>query len=85
MDGSFNHTRCFIRDDTARKVNEARAEAREKTYRDVMKQKDQFVQKTFHEVRTPCHMISMALENLRCYLPKVLPSLISGPQFAHDP
>ena len=25
-DGSFNHTRCFIRDDTGRKIKDARAD-----------------------------------------------------------
>lgn len=56
-DGSFGHTRCFIRDDTARKIQEARATLLlEETSRSLANM-DNFMSKTFHHVRTPLHIM----------------------------
>eukprot|EP00284_Hemiselmis_tepida_P002703 CAMPEP_0174951288 /NCGR_PEP_ID=MMETSP1355-20121228/94772_1 /TAXON_ID=464990 /ORGANISM="Hemiselmis tepida, Strain CCMP443" /LENGTH=841 /DNA_ID=CAMNT_0016198939 /DNA_START=211 /DNA_END=2736 /DNA_ORIENTATION=+ len=60
-DGSFKHTRCFIRDDTARKVREARLSEMAHREKEVSEAKSVFVRKTFHEIRTPCHLLSHLL------------------------
>jgi len=62
-DGSFKHTRCFIRDDTARKIREARLSEMAIRDRELVEQKSAFVRKTFHEIRTPCHLLRHLLSN----------------------
>ena len=59
-DGSFNHTRCFIRDDTGRKIREARAEILLAEAQMRAKDKGRFVAKLLHEIKTPLHVMSMA-------------------------
>lgn len=59
-DGSFNHTRCFIRDDTGRKVREARAEVLIKETKKNAEDKARFIAKIMHEIKTPIHVLSMA-------------------------
>jgi len=61
-DGSFRHTRCFIRDDTGRKVREARLEERHRNLLEMAKAKDKFMRKVFHEIKTPCHLLSSVLD-----------------------
>ena len=61
-DGSFKHTRCFIRDDTARKVREARLEERHRALLETARAKDRFMRKVFHEIKTPCHLLSSVLD-----------------------
>jgi two-component system, NarL family, capsular synthesis sensor histidine kinase RcsC len=61
-DGSFKHTRCFIRDDTGRKVREARLEERHRSVVEMAKAKDKFMRKVFHEIKTPCHLLSSVLD-----------------------
>eukprot|EP00238_Polyblepharides_amylifera_P000645 CAMPEP_0196570912 /NCGR_PEP_ID=MMETSP1081-20130531/1064_1 /TAXON_ID=36882 /ORGANISM="Pyramimonas amylifera, Strain CCMP720" /LENGTH=707 /DNA_ID=CAMNT_0041887603 /DNA_START=201 /DNA_END=2324 /DNA_ORIENTATION=- len=56
-DGSFNHTRCFIRDDTARQVREARLMMMKKKTEEFAQQKSALLRKIVHEVRTPCNDI----------------------------
>ena len=60
-DGSFNHTRCFIRDDTGRKIREARAEVLLTEAQRLAKEKGRFVAKLLHEIKTPLHIMSMAI------------------------
>ena len=60
-DGSFKHTRCFIRDDTARKVREARLQERVRQEAAVAEAKGRFLRKVFHEIRTPCHLLAGAV------------------------
>lgn len=56
-DGNFGHTRCFIRDDTPRKIQEARAQLLlEETSRS-LENMDNFMSKTFHHLRTPLHIM----------------------------
>jgi PAS domain S-box-containing protein len=62
LDGSFKHTRCFIRDDTGRKVREARLEERHRSVVEMAKAKDRFMRKVFHEIKTPCHLLSSMLD-----------------------
>ena len=61
QDGSFNHTRCFIRDDTGRKVREARAEVLLRESERLVKDKGRFVAKLLHEIKTPLHIMSMVM------------------------
>ena len=60
-DGSFNHTRCFIRDDTGRKIREARAEVLLQESQRLVRDKGRFVAKLLHEIKTPLHVMSMAM------------------------
>jgi len=61
---AFNHTRCFIRDDTGRRVREARVEAMLKETRRSLKVLDAFVSRTLHLVKTPCHVVQTSLQLL---------------------
>ncbi|KAJ1449289.1 hypothetical protein M885DRAFT_100335 [Pelagophyceae sp. CCMP2097] len=63
--GDFNHTRCFIRDDTGRKVNEARAELMVQELKRSAKNFDAFVSRTLHLVRTPLHVVLADLDLLK--------------------
>ena len=60
-DGSFNHTRCFIRDDTGRILREARAEAAATAARRLAEGKKRFSSKLLHNIRTPLHVMTMDL------------------------
>jgi len=62
VDGSFNHTRCFIRDDTGRRVREARADAVLTEMERSLTLLDNFMSNTLHFVRTPCNVMMGALE-----------------------
>ncbi|KAI9000081.1 hypothetical protein BC832DRAFT_541559 [Gaertneriomyces semiglobifer] len=52
-DGSFHHTRCFIRDDTKRKTEEARLKAQIEAAEAAMSAKDDFLHAFAHDLRTP--------------------------------
>lgn len=58
---AFNHTRCFIRDDTGRRVREARTEALLKEAERSLKMLDAFVSRTLHLIKTPCHIVQQSL------------------------
>jgi PAS domain S-box-containing protein len=60
-DGTFKHTRCFIRDDTERRVREAIQEAHMKQMKLSSAAKDRFIRRVFHEIRTPMHTVSSCL------------------------
>eukprot|EP00306_Pavlova_sp_CCMP459_P021179 CAMPEP_0185541974 /NCGR_PEP_ID=MMETSP1381-20130426/2315_1 /TAXON_ID=298111 /ORGANISM="Pavlova sp., Strain CCMP459" /LENGTH=727 /DNA_ID=CAMNT_0028153931 /DNA_START=12 /DNA_END=2195 /DNA_ORIENTATION=- len=61
--GDFNHTRCFIRDDTGRRIREARKDARLSEAVRTHKLFDAFVSRTLHLIRTPCHILAQDLED----------------------
>ncbi|KAJ1456807.1 hypothetical protein M885DRAFT_516864 [Pelagophyceae sp. CCMP2097] len=63
--GEFKHTRCFIRDDTGRRVNEARAELMVQELKRSSEFFDAFVSRTLHLVRTPCHVMLANLDRLQ--------------------
>jgi len=65
VDGSFNHTRCFIRDDTARKIKDARSGVVLKEAKRSLGQMDEFICKAFHNIRTPCHILLQLLGSLK--------------------
>lgn len=52
-DGSFHHTRCFIRDDTARKLKEEKMILQMEAADNAVKLKDDFLQSVAHDLRTP--------------------------------
>jgi len=60
-DGSFKHTRCFIRDDTSRKVREERLRVTREKELELAKAKDVFFRKIFHEIRTPSHILAHSI------------------------
>jgi PAS domain S-box-containing protein len=51
VDGSFGHTRCFIRDDTGRKIREARASLLLEETKRSLKMLDNFMSRTLHHLR----------------------------------
>jgi len=58
---AFGHTRCFIRDDTGRRMREARAAAMLEETRRSLKLLDSFISRTLHVVKTPCHVVQQSL------------------------
>ncbi|KAJ1451342.1 hypothetical protein M885DRAFT_17051 [Pelagophyceae sp. CCMP2097] len=64
-DGQFHHSRCFLRDDTGRKVREARAELMVHELKRSAELFDAFVSRTLHLVRTPCHVGLADLDRLQ--------------------
>jgi signal transduction histidine kinase len=67
-DGSFKHTRCFIRDDTSRKVREERLRVTREKETELAKAKDVFFRKIFHEIRTPSHTLHGAIQQLQLWM-----------------
>eukprot|EP00667_Euglena_gracilis_P004122 EG_transcript_4139 len=61
---SQRHLQCFQRDETARRVQEARQFAELKAHGEMLRQKEAFMQKIFHEIRTPCHTLQMITQLL---------------------
>lgn len=62
-DGSFNHTRCFIRDDTGRILREARQEAAAAAAEKISAAKERFSSRLLHEVKTPLHVMTMSMSD----------------------
>eukprot|EP00581_Thalassiosira_minuscula_P018353 CAMPEP_0183723122 /NCGR_PEP_ID=MMETSP0737-20130205/14826_1 /TAXON_ID=385413 /ORGANISM="Thalassiosira miniscula, Strain CCMP1093" /LENGTH=815 /DNA_ID=CAMNT_0025953375 /DNA_START=183 /DNA_END=2630 /DNA_ORIENTATION=+ len=56
-DGSFGHTRCFIRDDTARKIRDARTKLLLEENERSLRMLDNFLSKTLHHVMGPLHAL----------------------------
>jgi PAS domain S-box-containing protein len=67
--GNFSHTRCFIRDDTSRKIREARAALLLKETKRSLEMLDQFMSRSLHHLQTPLHVLQstcdLVLENLK--------------------
>jgi signal transduction histidine kinase len=62
-DGTFKHTRCFIRDDNERLVRETINSMNLKQLKVSAQAKDRFIRRIFHEMRTPMHSVWSTLEN----------------------
>lgn len=62
-DGAFNHTRCFIRDDTGRILKEYRSEVAATAAKKLAEGKERFSSKLLHSLRTPLHVMSMCLSD----------------------
>jgi len=63
-DGSFGHTRCFIRDDTGRKVRDARTSLLIEETKRSLNMLEGFMSKTLHFVRTPLHLVQSICDSL---------------------
>eukprot|EP00612_Vaucheria_litorea_P001863 CAMPEP_0171455264 /NCGR_PEP_ID=MMETSP0945-20130129/2231_1 /TAXON_ID=109269 /ORGANISM="Vaucheria litorea, Strain CCMP2940" /LENGTH=839 /DNA_ID=CAMNT_0011980475 /DNA_START=281 /DNA_END=2796 /DNA_ORIENTATION=- len=74
-DNTFNHTRCFIRDDTSRKVREARLEALVESSNQIAMEKEAFILKIFNKIRGPCHIVIQALSLIEAALIDIKSSL----------
>lgn len=57
VDGSFGHTRCFIRDDTARKIRDARTKLLLAENERSLRMLDNFLSRTLHHVMGPLHAL----------------------------
>mmetsp|Transcript_66135 Transcript_66135/g.74054 ORF Transcript_66135/g.74054 Transcript_66135/m.74054 type:complete len:815 (-) Transcript_66135:241-2685(-) len=69
-DGSFGHTRCFIRDDTGRKIREARASLLLEETKRSLKMLDNFMARSLHHMRTPLHVTQSMADAILLYLQK---------------
>ena len=69
-DGSFGHTRCFIRDDTGRKIREARASLLLEETKRSLKMLDNFMARSLHHMRTPLHVTQSMVDAISLYLHK---------------
>ena len=58
-EGKFSHTRCFIRDDTGRKVRDARAKLLLEETKRSIKMLDNFMSRSLHHMRTPLHVLQV--------------------------
>jgi len=67
-DGSFGHTRCFIRDDTGRKIREARASLLLEETKRSLKMLDNFMAQTLHHLRTPLHVTQTMVDLISDHL-----------------
>mmetsp|Transcript_4270 Transcript_4270/g.9202 ORF Transcript_4270/g.9202 Transcript_4270/m.9202 type:complete len:802 (+) Transcript_4270:255-2660(+) len=56
-DGSFGHTRCFIRDDTARKIQDSRVQVLLDENERSLRMLDNFLSRTLHHVMGPLHAL----------------------------
>jgi PAS domain S-box-containing protein len=67
--GNVSHTRCFIRDDTSRKIREARAAVLLRETKRSLEMLDQFMSRSLHHLRTPLHVLQstcdLVLGNLK--------------------
>ena len=61
-DGSFGHTRCFIRDDTARKIRDARVQLLLDENERSLRMLDNFLSRTLHHIMGPLHALRATCE-----------------------
>lgn len=62
-DGTFKHTRCFIRNDTERRIRDAVNESTINQAKQLAQSKDNFIRRIFHEIRTPMHVVSTCFQS----------------------
>lgn len=55
--GNFAHTRCFIRDDTKRKISDAKAKLLLSETQRSLNMMDNFMSRSMHHMRTPLHVL----------------------------
>ncbi|KAL9190659.1 hypothetical protein ACHAXT_000365 [Thalassiosira profunda] len=67
-DGSFGHTRCFIRDDTGRKIRDARASLLLEETNRSLKMLDNFMARSLHHLRTPLHVTQNMVDAISALL-----------------
>jgi len=56
-EGNFAHTRCFIRDDTDRKIREARAQLLLEETKRSIRMMDNFMSRSMHHMKTALHVL----------------------------
>ena len=66
-DGSFGHTRCFIRDDTGRKIRESHANLLLEETKRSMAMLDNFMSRSLHHLRTPLHVTQTMVDSITGY------------------
>jgi PAS domain S-box-containing protein len=71
--GNFEHTRCFIRDDTKRKITEARAKLLLDETKRSLVMLDNFMSRSLHHMRTPLHVLQSTIDVLSSSLSKINP------------
>jgi len=57
IEGNFAHTRCFIRDDTGRKIREARAQLLLEETKRSLRLIDNFMSRSMHHIKTALHVL----------------------------
>jgi len=67
-DGSFGHTRCFIRDDTGRKIRDARAALLLEESERSQRMMDGFLCRALHHVKTPLQALQGACDLMTDFL-----------------
>ncbi|KAJ3155709.1 hypothetical protein HDU86_004178 [Geranomyces michiganensis] len=63
-DGTFNHTRCFIRDDTSRRLQEAKLKLEAEQAHEVLRSKELFFSSVAHDLRTPMQALLGSVQML---------------------
>ena len=71
VNDKFEHTRCFIRDDTKRKISEARAKLLLDETKRSLKMLDNFMSRSLHHLRTPLHVLQCTLDIVSSNLSKL--------------
>ncbi|KAK3263254.1 hypothetical protein CYMTET_27930 [Cymbomonas tetramitiformis] len=67
QDGSFKHTRCFIRDDSRRRIEEASQTFKNESMKQIAASKDKFLHKLVHQFKTPLHILTESIQQgLNC-------------------
>ncbi|KAK3275343.1 hypothetical protein CYMTET_16519 [Cymbomonas tetramitiformis] len=67
QDGSFKHTRCFIRDDSRRRIEEAGQTFKDESMKRIAASKDKFLDKLVHQFKTPLHILTESIQQgLHC-------------------
>jgi signal transduction histidine kinase len=61
--GAFKHTRCFVRNDAERRIQETINNENIKKTILMSSAKDRFIRKVFHEIKTPLHILSSSLQS----------------------
>ena len=75
-DGTFKHTRCFIRDDTQRKIEEEIKAMELKHMKNLNDGKDTFIRRIFHDIKTPLHIISHSVSDMEdSFRQKIIPKI----------
>jgi PAS domain S-box-containing protein len=69
-DGSFGHTRCFIRDDTGRKIREARTTLLLEETKRSLNMLDNFMSRSLHHLRTPLHVTQSMVDAIAQFFVK---------------
>jgi PAS domain S-box-containing protein len=77
-DGNFEHTRCFIRDDTHRKISEAQAQLLLEETKRSLTMLDNFMSRSMHHMRTPLHVLQSSMDIVSNNLTDISTSIQRG-------